>query len=723
MNIYTTSSIIAFVISFFLSLFIYLKGIQEKTRKAIVFIILCAGTWCLFPFLAWIGWPEKSLFFTRLVYIAAIFTAPAFLNFGLTILDIEKIPKERKLIKASFIASILVFLPFLFSPIFIRNIKRANSYFSIIGGPLYIIFILYFGIVCLYSFYKLYLGIKELSGSRKNQIRYVFAGFLLAFFSGLIHFSTSLGLREFFPHDFLVVACMIILTYSIIRYRLMDITITITRTGVFVAVYTLVLGLPFFLAVWGKSWLIGLLGANWWVAPLVLMAVLATVGPFLYIFLQRRAEAILLREQRRYQETLKQAAIGMTRIRDLDKLLNLIVHIVTRAVRISHSAIYLLEQKTEQFLLEAGRNLKKEQPGSVNHDSSLIVWLKNQKNPLIHEEIKRRAQDDPSPVFKEIERQMRQLNASVIIPSFLEDRLLGFIILGDKRSGAIYTQEDLDVFSVLASQAALAIENALFILEAKVMQEQISQAEKMATIGTMADGLSHQINNRLHALSMIAGDTLDTLKLTNTENCPEEYKKVFAEVKYALERIQTNVMQGREVVSGLLKYSRKGEEGFMPVAIDEIINGALEMVKFKVKLSEIDLVRDYPQDLPRIKVNLTQLQEVFFNLIDNAYDAVIERKQTLKESAYHGRITISCPEPADNSLKIIFADNGIGLKEEDRRKVFTPFFTTKISSRRGTGLGLFVIHRIITELHQGEIRFESEYGKGTRFIINLPVAK
>ena len=722
MNLFAISGLINAISVFILGCIVYFKNRKREINIRYALFCYFVGFWSFCYFFWQISQDKNSaLFWSRGLMAGAIFIPVCFLHFVLLLLDLYE--KRKRIVKIGYLIFLFFFI-LNFTSWFVSDVKP-KMYFRFWPEPgaVFSIFLLVWFWYCLYPCYLLIRDYRKFTGIKRQQAKYVLIAILIGYSSGSTNYFLWYNISIPPYGNFIVPLFVGMMAYAIVRYRLMDITITITRTGVFVAVYTLVLGLPFLLAIWGGSWLIGLLGPNWWVAPLVLMAALATVGPFLYIFLQSRAEAILLREQRRYQETLKQAAIGMTRIRDLDKLLNLIVHIVTKTVRISHSAIYLLEQKTEQYLLEAGRNLKKEQPASINHNSSLIVWLKNQKNPLIHEEIKRKAQDDLSPVFKEIERQMRQLNASVIIPSFLEDRLLGFIILGDKRSGAIYTQEDLDVFSVLATQAALAIENALFILEAKVMQEQISQAEKMATIGTMADGLSHQINNRLHALSMIAGDTLDTLKLTNTENCPEEYKKVFADIKYALERIQANVMQGREVVSGLLKYSRKGEEGFMPVAIDEIINGALEMVKFKVKLSEIDLVRDYPQDLPRIKANLTQLQEVFFNLIDNAYDAIIERKQTLKESAYHGRITISCPDPTDNSLKIIFADNGIGLKEEDRRKVFTPFFTTKVSSRRGTGLGLFVIHRIITELHQGEVRFESEYGKGTRFIINLPVAK
>jgi len=111
-------------------------------------------------------------------------------------------------------------------------------------------------------------------------------------------------------------------------------------------------------------------------------------------------------------------------------------------------------------------------------------------------------------------------------------------VLGDKVSGQIYTPEDLNVFQVLASQAALAIENAQFYEDAKEMQEQIAQAEKMATIGTMADGLSHQINNRFYALSLIAGDSIDTIKLTDTSKCTPEVREMIESINHALERIQ-----------------------------------------------------------------------------------------------------------------------------------------------------------------------------------------
>ncbi len=412
----------------------------------------------------------------------------------------------------------------------------------------------------------------------------------------------------------------------------------------------------------------------------------------------------------------------MTRIRNLQKLLNLITHIVTKTVKITYAAIYIYDKNSEAYVLQVSRDKGRESIPRLICDNPLIVWLVAKRRVLVYEEVKRRMQDTNDIIYKQLEENMRLLYASVIIPSMLEHKFMGLIVLGEKISGQIYTTDDLNVFEVLASQAALAIENAQFYEEAKEMHDQISQAEKMATIGTMADGLSHQINNRFYALSLIAGDSIDTIKMTDTSKCTSEVKQMIEDVSKALNRIQTNVIQGGEVVRGMLKYSRRGDEGFEPLELNTILDGTLEMVQFKVKVAELDIIRNF-KHIPKINGNMAQLEEVFFNFIDNANDAIAERKQTFKEENYRGRITISASSKTEEIMEIIVEDNGIGVKNEDSKKVFTPFFTTKVSSRKGTGLGLYVIRRIINEVHKGKIKFESQYKTGTRFIVELPIAK
>jgi len=308
----------------------------------------------------------------------------------------------------------------------------------------------------------------------------------------------------------------------------------------------------------------------------------------------------------------------MTRIHDLKRLLKLIAHIVTRKVGISFTAIYLYDEREGVYSLQVSHDRGRHPIQMVSSNQEIIRWFQTKGLPLVREEIERFAIESKEKIFRQIGVEMKLLEAELIIPSFLDKKLIGFIVLGEKLSGAMYTSDDISVFQVLASQAALAIENAQFYSEAKEMQAQISQAEKMATVGTMADGLSHQINNRFYALSLIAGDTIDTIKLTDASKCSPEVQAMLKDINAALERIQVNVMQGGEVVKGILRYTRKGDEGLVPLTLDQIIDGTLDMIQFKVKLNDFDIIRDYSKDLPKIKGNLVQMQEVSLILLDNA---------------------------------------------------------------------------------------------------------
>lgn len=723
-SLYVVTAWLTTITTLVVGLLVYLKYSKRDVNKKWVFMSLSIAIWSFFLGLMFNSKdPKSGLIYSRILMIGAIFIPVTFYHFILAFLELEKDKQQKKILFLGYIITVfLLFIDFTF--LFVKGV----TYKPIVGcfypdaGQFFIFYIiLYFGLTG-YSCFLMNRALKKLKGQKRNQIEYVFFASVVGFLGGTTTFPLwyQIKVPPFSSH--FVWLYSLTITIAILRYRLMDITVAITRTGLFIAVYTIVLGIPFAAALWLKNWLIVLFGTGWWMAPLILMAVLATAGPFIYIYLERKAEARLLKEQRRYQSILKQASLGMTRIRNLQKLLNLITHIVTKTVKIAYAAIYIYNRDTDEYALQVCRDKGRVSAPNLKTDNPLMVWLISKRRVLVYEEVKRKMQDTDDKVYKRLEENMRLLYASVIIPSILEDKFMGFIVLGEKISGQIYTTDDLNVFEVLASQAALAIENAQFYEEAKEMQDQISQAEKMATIGTMADGLSHQINNRFYALSLITGDSIDTIKMTDTSKCTPEVKQMIEGISKALDRIQANVIQGGEVVRGMLRYSRRGEEGFEPLELNKILDGTLEMVQFKVKLAELDIIRNF-NHIPKINGNMAQLEEVFFNFIDNANDAIAERKQTFKEENFRGRITISANPKTESIMEIIVEDNGIGVKSEDFKKIFTPFFTTKISSRKGTGLGLYVIRRIVTEVHKGKIQFESQYKTGTKFIVELPIAK
>ncbi len=720
-NVFSFISLIVGLLCFLLALIIFFYS-RRKEHSIWGFFNISVFVWCVGCFLIAINGEshENSILSWKLFVSGITFIPVLFFHF---VFEYCK-AKFRGFLIFCYVQAIIFLIINIFTSLLVNTlIFQFNEFYYLKANFLYTFYFLIWSLIVFVSFVNLFKYYMASVGLRKVQSAYIFYGMLIGFLGGTTTAPQAWSINIYPAGHFLTGIYAAISTYAIFKYKLIDIKIAITRTGIFVTIYSLILGIPFFVAFNYGLFLAGALGGKWWLVPMGLLTVLATVGPFIYIFVQKKAEERLLREQRQYQSTLRQASSGMIRVRELKRLLNLIVHVVTRAVKLEFASIYLFDSDNRLYKMAARRDSSKlPEEHTIGMDTPLINRLLLFRDSLVYEEVQLQSQDNPrNAKMKSLERQLKEMQASVVIPSFVGNKMLGFIVLGKKKSGKIFSQDDLNVFSVLANQAALAIENAQFYEDIKETQEQLFQAEKMATIGTMADGLSHQINNRFQALSLISGDSLDILKTTEVSNCSDEVKDAFSQLKYAFERVQSNVIQGGEIVRGLLKYSRPGQSGFEQIDFNQVIDGALEMAQYKVRLQELDIVRNIPKDLPKLRCNLTQLEEIFFNMIDNANDAIIERKELLKDENYKGRIEISA-RSEDGHMRIVFQDNGIGVKDKDREKLFTPFFTTKATNRQGTGLGLYVIQKIVS-FHNGTIAIDSTYNKGMTFDILLPLTK
>ncbi len=702
---------------------VFLKNKTSAINRSFFFFTFSVFVWLFFYSLAYFSTDNGISYALFLFgYLGVFFIPTTWLHF--TFLFLHR--NYKIFINSIYLASFIFTIIHLYSHFFIKGLKQYFwGVYPEANFPFHLIFLVYF--VSMFSVSITYLLLEFLFRPMVRhqvqmvRIKYIFWATVIGTFAA-VDFLPNYGIGVY-PFGFVFMLLFIIITsISIIKYRLLDLSLVFTRTSIFIVVYSFVLGIPFAIAIAGKSKLRYLIGENWWIVPMISLTVLATTGPFFYLYIQKRAEDQILKEQKRYQATLSQASAGMGRIKDLKRLLALIVYVVTRAVRLEHSSVYIYDEDKGKYTLGAyKRNTEKELVNEVKGDSPLIEYLIKIHAPVVYEEIKQRVQDYQDEYLWKIEQSLNEMDAALVVPSLIENRLLAILVLGKKKSGKLYSEDDLSVFSILANQAALAIENAQFYEDIKKTQEQLFQAEKMATIGTMADGLSHQINNRFHALGFIAGDALDTIKFKKDVPMSDDTRAVMADLERALTRIQENVVQGGEVVQGLLRYTRKGEEGFGPVEVDKLVTAALEMAQFKIKTHELKILREYDKNGPRIKGNFTQLQEVFFNMTDNAYDAMMQRKNEKKEPGYQPTLRI-LTEIRGERIFVKFIDNGIGVKPEDVRKIFTPFFTTKLSSKKGTGLGLYVIKKIIEDNHKGKVTLDSRYMEGTTMQLDLPVA-
>ena len=230
----------------------------------------------------------------------------------------------------------------------------------------------------------------------------------------------------------------------------------------------------------------------------------------------------------------------------------------------------------------------------------------------------------------------------------------------------------------------------------KLTEQHLMRSEKLASIGRLAAGIAHEINNPLTSVL-----TFSSLLLRKAEESQRE----------KLEIIVKETTRCREIVRGLLNFARQSEPKKELCEVNRIIEGALSLTKNQLKVSEKKIsVETELGDLPSVHIDPNQMLEVFVNIIINAVDAMPQG----------GTIRVhSARLKGDPFIEIRFSDTGCGISKENLEKIFDPFFTTK-EAGKGTGLGLAVIYGIV-ERHNGSIDVESEVGKGTTFIVKLPM--
>ena len=235
------------------------------------------------------------------------------------------------------------------------------------------------------------------------------------------------------------------------------------------------------------------------------------------------------------------------------------------------------------------------------------------------------------------------------------------------------------------------------ITERKQMQEQLIVTGRLASIGELASGIAHELNNPLTGVIGFA-------QLLLSRDIADDLKK-------DIEVMYSEAQRAAEVVKNLLTFARKHAPVKQLVDINSIIDKVLELRAYEQRVSNIQVNTHFAPDLPEIMADYFQLQQVFLNIVINAEHFMIEAHN-------RGTLTITT-ERADDIITASFADDGPGISRENLGHLFDPFFTTK-EVGKGTGLGLSICHGVLTE-HGGRIYAESELGKGATFVVELPI--
>ncbi|NET42801.1 ATP-binding sensor histidine kinase [Okeania sp. SIO2B3] len=337
------------------------------------------------------------------------------------------------------------------------------------------------------------------------------------------------------------------------------------------------------------------------------------------------------------------------------------------------------------------------------------------------------------------------------IPLLERGKLIGILYLENSLTADVFTSDRVEILDSLCAQAAISIENARLYQQAqqalKDLQEaqlQLVQSEKMATLGNLVAGVAHEINNPvgfiggnistaqeyvqdlLQALSLYQENTspsesmITALEDLDIDFIAEDFPKMIASMQAGCDRICN-------ISKSLRTFSRTDTAAKTEFNLHDGIDSTLLILKYRLKANEnrpaIEVVRNYGNMTP-VKCYAGQLNQVFMNLLANAIDALEESNpgKTFQEIEKEpNRITIETKlSNSDHSVIVRISDNGVGMPEEVKAKIFQQGFTTK-GVGKGTGLGMAIAQSIVEEKHGGAISCHSELGKGTEFMIELPI--
>jgi signal transduction histidine kinase len=378
-----------------------------------------------------------------------------------------------------------------------------------------------------------------------------------------------------------------------------------------------------------------------------------------------------------------------------ERLFPLIVNEICNHLGCTNAAYYQLSGSKFLALAQRGNILNVNGTGFVTH---LLERVDSDGNPILINAT------GPGEAEAQALLTSLRLGAAILIPiaRATPQAVRGVLFAARDAGTQPFRGVDLEMFLVLARQALVALENARlyadlrdYVRRVEESQEALLRAEKMAAAGRLTASIAHEVNNPLQSVQ-------NCLHIAGREDVsPEKRKEYFNLAREELERLMKTMQR-------MLDFYRPGAAKMMDVDILELLKHVLSLTSQQLGQRHIEVVADLPEALPNIQAVSSQIQQIFFNLILNAFDAM----------PGGGTLTIQA-RARENGVEMLFEDSGPGIPEEKRTNIFEPFYSTK---EGGTGLGLTVSYNIVTS-HGGTLDLVDGRGAGACFRLFLPVGE
>ncbi len=422
--------------------------------------------------------------------------------------------------------------------------------------------------------------------------------------------------------------------------------------------------------------------------------------------IQMMESPFLLKKQINELSVLNQVSASMHGTRELKKILQLILKGTTEGLGYDRAMILLVDEEEGVLTDGLGVGVLAEPLAQLRipleEEQGLIAWAAIEKKPY------NVVDADRERVGKEIAEAL-QLESFAVVPLIAKGEALGVLIVDNIFSSRPIEDVDIKLLMAFAHQTGLAIENAQLYEriqkqmaelkfsyeELRNAQEQLIQAEKMGSVGQLAEGIAHEIENPIGIILGFSQAVLKRVKEDGPMAMP--WRTVEAEANYC-----------KSIIRNLLDFSRPSEPNINPTDIVDILEGNLALLEHQIVSQDVVLLRGYEPDLPKIEVDAGQIKQVLMNMILNS----------LQSMPKGGVLGISVKLEGE-AMIIEFSDTGYGIPKEDIPHIFDPFSRSQ-SGERKTGLSLPVSYSLIKR-NGGEIEVKSKIEEGSVFTIKLPL--
>ncbi len=690
--------------------------------------------------------PDKSLALKvdRFTYFFFVFSLPIYIGFVHAFLGI----RGRKWLEYLAYFFSLVFLFFTPSRLFISGLHTYEFGNIAKAGPVFHAFAVAAAFVVFYCLATLVTAVRAAKDNlEKNRIQYILGGIGG---SALLIFLNVLPVNgiEVYPMSNFSFIPALFIAYGVLKYDILDIGAVLRKGAVYFALIVVLTVFYVLVIYFLNAVFLGSGYGNSVLVPLALALLMVLLFNPVREKVQILIDRLFFRGKYDYQKLLREVSGKMTSLLKFDEIKNLLISSVSEALQANRVCLVIYggeigageadpggpatqEGRPEGWPEHSyecvgghenlvGRNL-------FDRSHPLVAALEKTQRPLTRTAVRERFQ--PAEDREAIIGLFDDMQASLIVPMMSRGRLAGIIALGQKKSGELYVNEDLELLVTIANQSVIALENAKSYREIEKLnlglerqverrtaalkraldekeqtQKKLVQSESLAAIGQLVAGVAHELNNPLAGASSLVQTSVESIGKWETEKTGRD--EVIEDLRFSLKELR----RAGDIVRSLLDLSRQKQTYVEPVHINLAIDDALRILYNQYKHLPVEIEKDYDEGLPEVEGNFANLGQVFINIIKNAL-------QTLP--AGRGTITLTTRYRKERDAVVIECrDTGRGIPGEQMKDIFKPFFTTKAAGE-GTGLGLYISHEIVKR-HEGDITVSSEVGKGSVFTIELP---